>query len=40
MGTSKLVNASAAFLFEIPETNLPFAVQELQIGGTRTSIAH
>jgi hypothetical protein len=34
MGTSKLIDSSAAFLFEVPERNLPLVVQELQIGGT------
>ena len=34
MGTSKLVDSSAAFLFEVPGSNLPLVVQELQIGGT------
>ena len=33
-GTSKLINSSAAFLFEVPVSNLPLVVQELQIGGT------
>jgi hypothetical protein len=35
MGTRKLVGSSAAFLFEVPGSNSPLAVQELQIGGTR-----
>jgi hypothetical protein len=34
MGTSKLIDSSAAFLFEVPERNSPLVVQELQIGGT------
>jgi hypothetical protein len=34
MGTSKLINSSAAFLFEVPGSNSPLVVQELQIGGT------
>ena len=34
MGTSKLIDSSAAFLFEAPEQNSPLVVQELQIGGT------
>src|SRR5579872_3652815 len=34
MGTSKLINSSAAFLFEVQEANSPLVVQELQIGGT------
>jgi hypothetical protein len=33
MGTSKLINSSTAFLFEVPEPDLPLVVQELQIGG-------
>jgi hypothetical protein len=35
MGTSKLIESSAAFLFEVPEQSSPLVVQELQIGGTR-----
>jgi hypothetical protein len=35
MGTSKLIDSSAAFLFEVPGSNLPLVVQELQIGGTK-----
>ena len=35
MGTSKLIDSSAALLFEVPELNSPLVVQELQIGGTR-----
>jgi hypothetical protein len=34
MGTSKFIDSSAAFPFEVPEQNLPLVVQELQIGGT------
>ena len=34
MGTSKTIDSSAAFLFEVPGSNLPLVVQELQIGGT------
>jgi len=34
MGTSKLIDSSAAFLFEVPEQSSPLVVQELQIGGT------
>jgi hypothetical protein len=34
MGTSKLIDSSAAFLFEVPEQNSPLVVQGLQIGGT------
>jgi hypothetical protein len=35
MGTSKPFGSSAAFLFEVPGSNSPLVVQELQIGGTR-----
>jgi hypothetical protein len=35
MGTGKLIDSSAAFLFEVPGSNSPLVVQELQIGGTR-----
>jgi tRNA(Ile)-lysidine synthase len=35
MSTSKLIDSSAAFLFEVPGSNSPLVVQELQIGGTR-----
>jgi hypothetical protein len=35
MGTSKPFDSSAAFLFEVPGSNSPLVVQELQIGGTR-----
>jgi hypothetical protein len=34
MGTSKLIDSSAAFLFEVPDSNSRRVVQELQIGGT------
>jgi hypothetical protein len=34
MGTSKLIDSSAAFLFEVSGSNSPLVVQELQIGGT------
>ena len=34
MGTSRLNDSSAAFLFEVPGSNSPLVVQELQIGGT------
>jgi hypothetical protein len=37
MGTSKLIDSSAAFLFEVPGSNSPLVVQELQIGGTRVA---
>src|SRR6516162_4859743 len=36
-GTSKLTDASAAFLFEVPGSNSPLVMQELQIGGTNPS---
>jgi hypothetical protein len=39
MGTSKLIDSSAAFLFEVPGSNSPLVVQELQIGGTRMMAA-
>src|SRR5215472_5596741 len=32
MGTSKHIDSSAAFLFEVPGSNSPLVVQELQIG--------
>jgi hypothetical protein len=32
MGTSKCIDPSAAFHFEVPEENLPLVVQELQNG--------
>ncbi|MGA7938521.1 MAG: hypothetical protein WCA43_01335, partial [Bradyrhizobium sp.] len=38
MGTSKPFDSSAAFLFEVPGSNLPLAVQELQIGGTSVPV--
>ena len=34
MGTSNLIDSSVAFLFEVPDTDLPLVVQELQIGDT------
>ena len=34
MGTSKYIDTSAAFLFEVPGSNSLLVVQELQIGGT------
>jgi hypothetical protein len=34
MGYSQIYDSSAAFLFEVPGSNSPLAVQELQIGGT------
>jgi hypothetical protein len=37
MGTSKLFDSSAAFLFEVPESDSPLVAQELQIGGTAVS---
>jgi hypothetical protein len=37
MGTRKLIDSSAAFPFEVPGSNSPLVVQELQIGGTRRS---
>ena len=37
MGTSKLINSGTAFLFEVPGSNSPLVVQELQIGGTSSS---
>jgi hypothetical protein len=33
MGTSRLIDSSAAFLFEVPGSNSPLVLQELQIGG-------
>ena len=38
MGTSKLIDSSAALLFEVPEQNSPLVVQELQIGGTSVEV--
>jgi hypothetical protein len=35
MGTSKSFGPSAAIIFEVPGSNSPLVVQELQIGGTR-----
>src|SRR3974390_2465568 len=35
VGTSKHMDSSAAFLFEVPGSNSPLVVQELQIGGTK-----
>src|SRR3974390_3197194 len=35
MGTSKHIDSSAAFLFEVPGSNSPLVLEELQIGGTR-----
>src|SRR6516225_9162254 len=35
LGTSKHFDSSAAFLFEVPGSNSPPALQELQIGGAR-----
>ena len=37
MGTSKPIDSSAAFLFEVPGSNSPLVVQELQIGGTSST---
>src|SRR5579872_2715809 len=34
MDTSKPIDSSAAFLFEVPGSNSPLVVQELQMGGT------
>jgi hypothetical protein len=34
MGTSKLIDSSAAFPFQVPGENLPLVLQELQMGGT------
>src|SRR6516225_7817452 len=38
VGTSKHIDSSAAFLFEVPGSNSPLVAQELQIGGTRLKI--
>ena len=38
MGTSKQIVSGAAFLFEVPGSNSPLVVQELQIGGTRKKV--
>jgi hypothetical protein len=35
MGTSKLIDSSAASPFEVPGQNLPLVEQELQMGGTK-----
>jgi hypothetical protein len=40
MSTRKFTDSSAAFLFEVPGSNLPFVVQELQLGGTSPTGAH
>jgi hypothetical protein len=40
MGTSKLIDSSAAFLFEVPGAHSPLVVQELQIGGTRPLVGN
>jgi hypothetical protein len=34
MGTSKHIDSSAAFLFDVPGSNSPLVAQERQIGGT------
>ncbi len=34
MDTSKLIDSSTASLFEVPGSNSPLVMQELQIGGT------
>jgi hypothetical protein len=34
MGTSKVTDPGAASPFEVPDRDLPLAVQELQMGGT------
>jgi L-cysteine S-thiosulfotransferase len=39
MGTSKLIDSSAASLFDVPGSNSPLVVQERQIGGTRSAIS-
>jgi hypothetical protein len=39
MGTSKDIDSSAAFLFEVPGSNSPLVVQGLQIGGTSVAPA-
>jgi L-lactate dehydrogenase (cytochrome) len=36
MGTTKNIDSSAAFLFDVPGSNSPFMVQERQIGGTES----
>ena len=35
MGTSKYIDSSAAFLFDVPVSKSPLVAQERQIGGTR-----
>jgi hypothetical protein len=35
MGTSSVIDSSIAFPFEVPDTDSPLVVQELQIGDTR-----
>jgi hypothetical protein len=37
-GRWQIYNSGAAFLFEVPGSNSPLAVQELQIGGTSASV--
>jgi hypothetical protein len=37
MGTGKPIDSGAALLFEVPGSNSPLVVQELQIGGTGKS---
>jgi sulfur-oxidizing protein SoxX len=39
MGTSKLIDSSAASLFDVPGSNSPLVVQERQISGTRSTIS-
>jgi hypothetical protein len=39
MGTSKPIASSAAFLFEVPGSNAPLVVQELQIGGAGCDVS-
>jgi hypothetical protein len=38
MGTSRFKISSTAYRSEVPETNLPFVAQGLQIGGTSALI--
>ena len=38
MGTSKLIDSSAAFLFEVPESDSPLVMQELRTGGTSNTL--
>jgi len=40
VGTSKHIDSSAAFLFEVPGSNSPLVLQELQIGGTSPPDQH